>query len=368
MDRTRAITVVKVIDALIELTAVSKILNTFYAAFHEYSILKSDNMHYLHGSQKLGGTISGRLSSSDPNMSNVPSSGTKYAKPVKQCFRAALGWLMVGADYNSLEDMISALTTRDPEKMKVYTDGYDGHCLRAYSYFSLDMPDIDPSTVNAINSIKKLYPHLRQRSKVPTFCLTYGGSWKAIMEQSGIPEDEAKAIESNYHKLYHHSDTYIADKLKQANNDGYVTGAFGLRLRTPVLAKTILGQRNTPREASASGRSAGNMLGQSYGMLNNRSTNEFMQKVWDSPYKLDILPINLIHDAAYFLIRNDIEVLMFVNEHLVKAMQWQALPELQHDTVKLGGELSVFYPDWSTEIVIPNGATREEILSICSAA
>ena len=49
------------------------------------------------------------------------------------------------------------------------TSGYDGHCLRAYSYFSEQMPDIDPTTVVGINSIKKLHDKLRSKSKGPTF-------------------------------------------------------------------------------------------------------------------------------------------------------------------------------------------------------
>jgi hypothetical protein len=50
--------------------------------------------------------------------------------------------LLVGLDFASLEDKISALTTKDPNKLKVYTDGYDGHSLRAFAYFGILMPDI----------------------------------------------------------------------------------------------------------------------------------------------------------------------------------------------------------------------------------
>src|SRR5690606_10224839 len=53
------------------------------------------------------------------------------------------GWLFVGLDFASLEDRISALTTKDTNKLKVYTDGFDGHSLRAQSYFSEQMPDIE---------------------------------------------------------------------------------------------------------------------------------------------------------------------------------------------------------------------------------
>ncbi len=51
----------------------------------------------------------------------------------------------------------------------MYTDGYDGHCLRAYAYFGEQMPDIDPDVVASINSIEKKYKDLRGESKAPTF-------------------------------------------------------------------------------------------------------------------------------------------------------------------------------------------------------
>jgi DNA polymerase-1 len=53
---------------------------------------------------------------------------------------------------------------------------------------------------------------------------------------------------------------------------------------------------------------------------------------------------------------------------LVKAVQWQEAPEIQHDEVKLGGEFSIFWPDWAHEIIIPNGATEEEIVAVVKKA
>jgi len=98
-----------------------KILSTFIPAF-ERAISKGDGAVYLHGSFNLGGTVSGRLSSSDPNMQNIPA-GSTYGKLIKECFEAPTGWLFAGADFNSLEDYISALTTKDPNKLRVYS-GY----------------------------------------------------------------------------------------------------------------------------------------------------------------------------------------------------------------------------------------------------
>lgn len=245
------------------------------------------------------------------------------------------------------------------------TKGYDGHCLRAYSYFGNMMPDIDPTNVDSINSIEKLYKDLRQRSKGPTFLLTYGGSSIGLHKNLGFPIDEAKAIEANYHELYKESDAWVQDKLQQASKDGYVTVAFGLRVRTPLLQQTLLGNRKTPYEAQAESRTAGNALGQSYGLLNNRAAIEFRQRVLASPYKLDILPVAHIHDAQYFLVRDDLDIVQWVNENLVACMQWQELPEIQHPQVHLGGEICLFHPSWANEYKIPNHTTAEQIRLAC---
>lgn len=130
----------EILEALIGHAGVDKILTAFLPAF-EKGVKKADGMRYLHGSFNLGGTVSGRLSSSKPNMQNLPS-GSTYGKAIKQCFKAAPGWLFCGADFSSLEDRINALLTKDPAKIKVYTDGYDGHSLRAFAYFGDQMPDI----------------------------------------------------------------------------------------------------------------------------------------------------------------------------------------------------------------------------------
>jgi DNA polymerase-1 len=274
---------------------------------------------------------------------------------------------MCGLDFSSLEDRISALTTKDPNKLKTYTEGYDGHCLRAYSYFTERMPDIDPDSVESINTIETRYPDERQDSKGPTFALTYQGTFMTLVAKFGFSTAMAKQIEQRYHELYRVSDEWVQAKLEEASKTGYITAAFGLRVRTPLLAQVIVGNRKTPTEAAAEGRTAGNALGQSWCLLNTRASVEFLRIVRASKYRTRIRPIAHIHDAQYFIIDDDIEVLMFVNQHLVKAVEWQDHPDIWHDTVKLGGELSVFYPSWANEIGIPNGAAKEQILNIIAA-
>ena len=96
--------------------------------------------------------------------------------------------------------------------------------------------------------------------------------------------------------------------------------------------------------------------------------NALMQKVWNSEYRTDILPICMIHDALYFMVKDDIRVVEWLNNHLIKEMQWQELPEIQHDKVKLGAELSIFYPSWANEIVLNNNISQSEIKNTVKSA
>jgi DNA polymerase-1 len=347
--------ILKLLTHIIELHDVSKILNTFIPAFKNNSIPK-DGWHYLHGGFNLGGTKSGRLSSSDPNMQNIPSTGTQYAKLIKECFQPPPlevsgdpGWLFVGADYASLEDRISALLTKDPNKLAVYTDGYDGHCLRAYTYFKDLMPDIDPNSVQSINSIETKYPKLRQGSKGPTFLLTYMGTWRGLTKTFGFSKMEAMDIEDQYHELYKVSDDWVMSELEVASHTGYVNLAFGLRLRTPLLTRVVFSsEKSMPFQAHQEMKTAGNALGQSYGLLNSHSANLFMDRVWNSPYKHMVLPCMQVHDSQYYMVRNTLDCLKWVNDNLIECMEWNKLAPIQHPTVKLGATLEFYHESWAT--------------------
>ncbi|AID16870.1 DNA polymerase [Dinoroseobacter phage vBDshPR2C] len=354
------------LQILLEYKASAIILSTFLPAFLK-AYQGPDGWHYLFGNFRLGGTLSGRLSSNNPNLQNIPSSAggplkSRLAKLIKECFQAPPGWLFVGLDFDSLEDRISALQTKDPEKLKVYTDGYDGHSLRAYGYFGDKMPDIDPSSVDSINSIAKKYKPLRQESKAPTFALTYQGTFHTLMANCGFSKEKAQMIESKYKKMYQVSIQYVQEKLEQATKDGYITVAFGLRVRTPLLAQTIYGTNKTPKEAAAEGRTAGNAMGQSYCMLNSRAASAFMKKVRSSKYRLDIKPCAHIHDAQYYLVRDGAyDALMYLNTELPKEVSWQDDPEIWHDEVKLSGSVEIFYPNWNHGFDIPNAANENTI-------
>lgn len=247
------------------------------------------------------------------------------------------------------------------------TEGYDGHSLRAFSYWPDKFP-FDELTPELSFKVKKdpLLDAIRSASKAPTFALTYQGTAATLVKNCGFTMEEAKRIEANYHELYEVSDKYVEKRLDQAMVDGYVEVAFGLRLRTPLLAQALKGVSNKGGAIAAEGRTAGNALGQSYGLLTNRAMNAFMKKVWAHPVmRTSIVPVAMIHDALYFMVKDDPRVVKWLNDNLIEEMQWQELPEIQHDEVKLGAELDVFWPDWSKALTIPNESSIPDIVKLC---
>ena len=99
-------------------------------------------------------------------------------------------------------------------------------------------------------------------------------------------------------------------------------------------------------------------------MLNNRSAIEFHNRLLKSGEKLNIKPISHIHDAQYFLVRNNIKSIKWLNDNLIECMSWQELPEIKHDEVKLGGGLELYPSNWDKHISIPNNASEEVIQAL----
>lgn len=216
-----------------------------------------------------------------------------------------------------------------------------------------------------VNRVAKEFPVLRSKSKTSTFALQYAGTPITLVKNSGFSQEEANQIYTNYHIAYKESAAYTEARKAQAAKDGFISVAFGLRVRLPLLNQVIWDSIKLPREAEAEARTAGNAISQSYGLLNSRAMNVFMDKVRSSKYRYDILPVAQIHDAGYYLIRDDAEVVAFANQGITEAMSWQELPEIKHDEVKLFANLDLFWPDWAHPITLPEKATAEEIIQIC---
>ncbi len=348
-DNPEAVTL---IETILKISEITKITGTFLKAFKAGG-------DFLHGNLKLGGTQSGRLSSNSPNLTNLPAQG-KMGKLIKSCVVAPEGFLFAGADYNALEARINAIVSQDPNRIKIYTQGYDSHCLNAYSYYKAQMPDIDPEDVDSINSITIKYPDLRKDSKGPTFALTYGGTAFTLHKNAGIPMSEAIEIENSYHELYVVSDEFAEKNKHFAIKHGYMECAFGLRINTPIISKSIMDNIKTPYPAVAEVRSANNAVTQSWGMLLNRAVIATNHRIEKAKLCEDILPINMIHDAAYFLVKDDPEVIKFLNDVLIEEMEWNDHPTIKSKDIPMLSELDIG-KSWDKLKTLPNRVTIKQI-------
>lgn len=183
------------------------------------------------------------------------------------------------------------------------------------------------------------------------------------MKNCGFDEVTAKEIEAAYHALYTVSDEWVQEHVKQACITGYVTGAFGLRVRTPLLGASLPNTKLSS-EAATEARTAGNALGQGWGLLNDRAMNAVMNQVDNSKWRGMVQPCAKIHDCCYYLVRNNAELLTWFNELVVKESLWQDHPEIYHPEVGLGGQLDVFYPNWATPLTLPEECSQEEVVSL----
>ena len=217
--------------------------------------------------------------------------------------------------------------------------------------------------VGVTNSIAKKYPELRQASKPLTFALAYQGTAYTLHKRGGLPMDQAKQVEAAFHELYK-----VSDEFNDKNKDfmvehGYVECAFGLKLHTPIIAKCILGTTRTPYEATAEVRSANNAVTQSWGMLLNRAMIAVNRRIEEAGYGEHILPINMIHDAGYFLVKDDIECIQFLNSVLISEMEWNDDPLIYSTDVPMNAELEIG-KSWDKMYTVSNGAEIPEIEQI----
>lgn len=127
------------LKALKEYKTQIKVYTDFLPNFKTKNIYRS-GIHYLLGNYKIPSTISGRPTSNNPNLLNLPSSGTPLAKPIKKCFVAPKGRCLLGADYQGQELMANCLITNDPNMVKEFASGIDGHSARAVKYFPEKLP------------------------------------------------------------------------------------------------------------------------------------------------------------------------------------------------------------------------------------
>lgn len=347
------------LDTLNALKAISEtaiIINTFITAFEEMSLKDKEGQYTLHGDLRIGGTQSGRLSSSNPNLQNLPS-GSAYGKSIKNCFKAPEGWLFAFADFSALEDKVGAILSGDTNKTREFTENIDGHSMRAAAFFKDELEErgifIDMEDPKSINRVKDEASDIRNKSKAPSFGMQYGCAAPKLQKMLKCSMQKAEEVYGAFHKLYSGLGAYAKRNEAFAKANGYIELAFGLQLKTPRIHSKDNGVQ------SGEVRSASNAATQSYGMLMNRAFIDVDNRLEASEFKMDIKVISTIHDAAYYLVKNKPEAIKWLNDNLIEAMEWQEDPILKSD-VKIGAELDLG-KDWAHCKTLNNSASLDEI-------
>lgn len=363
-----------VMDLLQEFSGYNQLNVTFLKPMLGNSHVKGDRAT-LHGNFNLATVVSGRISSSGPNLTNLPSKGS-LGKIFKEIISPPEGFRMGGADYASLEERINTVLTQDPNKLAVYKDGYDGHSFRAYYYFPDLVPEVAKKVeaaktteerVAAINMIKTLYDDVRSDSKEPTFLLQYLGTAYGLRLNCGFSMEKALSIEKNYHTLYEVSDEWLQSRLEEGADQGYVEVAYGMRIYCPAVSKSVLNSSYTPRIVQKHIRTIGNGFCQSYCQMTVDAGTRFLERVYAEGLQDDVYMACTIHDALYPIWRDSLELTHWVNTNLVECMEdISDLPELQ-GSIPFPADLDIFAPNWSNMVGLPNKGTPAEIDAVLNS-
>ena len=227
----------RVIDLVLEHRQLSKVKGTYLDALPR---LVHPETGRVHTSFNQTGAVSGRLSSQDPNLQNIPIR-TELGREVRQAFIVPPGWKMIAADYSQVELRIVAHISGDPGLAEAFAAGQDIH--RATAALVLG---ISPDMVT---------DDQRRFAKSINFGVAYGMGAQSLAQQTGKTMKEAKDFIDAYFAGFPNVKRYIDDTKRLAKEQGYVETLLGRRRYFPVLgtetrdARTNILQRAAEREA-----------------------------------------------------------------------------------------------------------------------
>ncbi|MDO8379062.1 DNA polymerase I, partial [Phenylobacterium sp.] len=204
----------------------------------------SPRTNRVHTSYALASTTTGRLSSSDPNLQNIPVR-TEEGRKIRKAFIAEPGHVLVSADYSQIELRLLAHVGDIPQLKKAFLEGLDIHAATASEMFGVPIEGMPAET--------------RRRAKAINFGIVYGISAFGLANQLSIPQDEAGAYIKTYFERFPGIRTYM-DRTKQAARaQGFVTTVFGRKVNIPAVfsksqAERAFGDRaaiNAPIQGAA---------------------------------------------------------------------------------------------------------------------
>jgi DNA polymerase-1 len=206
--------------------------------------LLADAESRVHTTFQAAATATGRLSSVNPNLQNIPIR-TELGREIRAAFTASPGTQLLSADYSQIELRLLAHFSQDPLLVKAYAENTDIHTLTASEVFGVAIEAMDKET--------------RGRAKAVNFGIVYGISAFGLAAQLGIPQAEARAYIERYFVRYEGVKAFIEKTLEQTRRDGSVRTMFGRVRPIPDIESRNPNQRgfaertavNTPLQGTA---------------------------------------------------------------------------------------------------------------------
>ena len=208
-----------IIDEILEFRAVKKLLSTYIEPFPSF-VSPSDGRVHTTFNQAL--TATGRLSSSNPNLQNIPIR-TERGKEIRKAFVAGEpDGVIVSADYSQIELRIMAHISQDQHLIQAFREGRDIHSATAEKIFGISHDEVTPDQ--------------RRIAKTANFGIMYGISSFGLAQRLGISRTEAKKLIDDYFAAFPAIRSFIDDTVASARENGYVETLFGRRRYLPDIS------------------------------------------------------------------------------------------------------------------------------------
>ncbi len=229
----------KLPQKILDWRQVSKLKSTYTDALPSFV---NPTTHRVHTSYALASTTTGRLSSSEPNLQNIPIR-TEDGRKIRRAFIADAGLKLVSADYSQIELRLLAEIAQIEQLRKAFRDGLDIHAMTASEMFGVP--------------VKNMPAEVRRRAKAINFGIIYGISAFGLANQLGIEREEAGAYIKKYFERFPGIRDFIEETKEFARKNGYVETLFGRKCHYPDIRASNASIRAFNERAAVNARLQG---------------------------------------------------------------------------------------------------------------
>lgn len=271
----------EIIPLIQEYRELTKLESTYVSSLPE---LVNENTGRLHASFNQTVTATGRLSSSDPNLQNIPTR-TELGQSIRQAFVAEDGFKIVSLDYSQIELRLAAHLSGDERMIETFNKGKDVHTATA-------------AEINGVK-VKEVTKEMRREAKAINFGILYGQGPYGLSQTADIPFARAKEFIEKYFVIYKDIKKYTEDMIVFAREHGYVETMFGRRRYLPEIESQV------PAVRSGAERMAVNtpLQGTNADMI--KKAMILIDKMITEKYRDSVKMIIQVHDELVFEIRAD---------------------------------------------------------------